>query len=689
MIIDPPRDPPPESLALCVVKGLIAAAAVGLFLYPLATPPGLYTAASCTVAAYVLSRVLDRAGIRLAAGLSLAGILVAIGHLASRWILGHEFASTTLPIELADAVYLGLGCLGMFLAIRVLALRVRSLAILEVLVIVAAVGHTVSGHRHQRITQPRWLSDWAWSNGIDPHTILTAAGVAVVGLAVIMMLRRQRLAKLLLSLLLLVTVGVGAYLYLDDEHINVPTDDNGIGTTSQSKSSKGNQRHPDPVAIAVLHDDLPEDADILYMRQAVRSRLAGDRLVEDNTGEFDRDVLSAYPTDRPVTGVSQQDPGFFHKLPTSMYLMVAHPEPFGIGHPIRYGPLENPDPRRFVAAYDVDSLYAPTDADRLMGRTALPAAWSEAERQHYLEIPDDPRYKALADTLVREVDPRFVNDQVVAAYAIKRYLEQNGFYSLEQKEMVGTDPVARFLFGDMKGYCVHFAHAAVFLFRSAGIPARVALGYAVEAGRRGAGSSLLVMSNEAHAWPEIFLDGVGWVTFDIYPEHSDEPPSPPVDEDLESLLGEIARKDPTGGRTVDPNAGIHIPWHLIGIVFVVVLGGLIALSYLIKIGRRLRRSDARRVYIAFLDRLSDVGLHRQRGESRERHADRLRAVAPSFAPLTNAHLRWALGPGRSTRDGVAQHTELARAARGELRVHLSFWRRLVGVLNPIGWLFTR
>ena len=35
--------------------------------------------------------------------------------------------------------------------------------------------------------------------------------------------------------------------------------------------------------------------------------------------------------------------------------------------------------------------------------------------------------------------------------------------------------------------------------------------------------------------------------FDIYPEQTDEQPAAPVDYDLEKMLGELARKDPTAG----------------------------------------------------------------------------------------------------------------------------------------------
>jgi hypothetical protein len=47
------------------------------------------------------------------------------------------------------------------------------------------------------------------------------------------------------------------------------------------------------------------------------------------------------------------------------------------------------------------------------------------------------------------------------------------------------------------------------LYRTAGIPARVSQGYAVAARQRGHGASLLIRSGDAHAWPEIYLQGAG------------------------------------------------------------------------------------------------------------------------------------------------------------------------------------
>ena len=47
--------------------------------------------------------------------------------------------------------------------------------------------------------------------------------------------------------------------------------------------------------------------------------------------------------------------------------------------------------------------------------------------------------------------------------------------------------------------------------RALGIPARVGSGYAVDESARQGGSAILLSGANSHAWPEIYVDGVGWV----------------------------------------------------------------------------------------------------------------------------------------------------------------------------------
>jgi protein-glutamine gamma-glutamyltransferase len=711
---------PEETTPLVLVKASISAAAVLLFLAPLATPPGLVAGVVGTLAGYLLAHLAVRRGLRVSAGVVLGALAAGAGHVLGQWILARSPAGgATASLRLADAVFFGLLGLGLFFALRLLSSRVRAFAVVELGVVVAAVAHTFADHRHNHIHQPRFFSDWAWSHGVDPQLILAGFGVAAVVLAAVLLLDTRRAAKVLLTLLLLIGGGVAAFLLFQNARIPPDPDTNDLGLTKAEKDGSGKDpdkdkdkdgaggdsggargqgggsdqsssrpRPPDPVAVAVLHDDLAEDADILYFRQAVLSRFAVDRLVEDSSGRFDRDVIASFPGGQPARAESSQSPDLHVPFHTSVYLLVDHAQLFGLGQPFAMRPLENPDPRRFVGAYDVDSWLLDQPLPRLVGRTALPPAWPDEERRHYLELPADPRYQELSDRLVRDVDPRFVGDDLMKAVAIKRYLEKNGFYSIRQKALVGADPAGKFLFGEMRGYCVHFAHAATLLLRSQGIPARVALGYAVKTAAHGAGTSILILGSDAHAWPELYLDGVGWVTFDIYPERSDEPPPIPIDQDLESLLGELARKDKTGGKAADPGARLVIPWRQMGLGLLVVVGGALFLAYAVKGARRARRSSHALVYRGVLDRLSDLGAPRGPGETRERHAARLLAVAPTFSVLTHHHLRAALGHAQNGAALPAMRA-LAAETRAEIARNTPRPRRLWAAINPIGWWFTR
>ena len=78
-----------------------------------------------------------------------------------------------------------------------------------------------------------------------------------------------------------------------------------------------------------------------------------------------------------------------------------------------------------------------------------------------------------------------------------------------------------FLFEGREGYCVHFATTAVLMFRMYGIPARYVSGYIAPSGEfvRGEdGSWSAVLSDRfAHAWPEIYIEGLGWLPVEVTP----------------------------------------------------------------------------------------------------------------------------------------------------------------------------
>ena len=74
-----------------------------------------------------------------------------------------------------------------------------------------------------------------------------------------------------------------------------------------------------------------------------------------------------------------------------------------------------------------------------------------------------------------------------------------------------VDPVISFM-KTRTGICNNFASACTLLFRYLGVPARFVTGYGAQS--RGKGLTNTVDTNTAHAWVEVYLRGVGWVTVD-------------------------------------------------------------------------------------------------------------------------------------------------------------------------------
>ncbi|MGO5164506.1 MULTISPECIES: transglutaminase-like domain-containing protein [unclassified Candidatus Paralachnospira] len=86
----------------------------------------------------------------------------------------------------------------------------------------------------------------------------------------------------------------------------------------------------------------------------------------------------------------------------------------------------------------------------------------------------------------------------------------------------GGDLVYDFLENTKEGYSVHFASAAVLMFRYYGIPARYVEGYLItpeDAKAMTAGEAYALDDTHAHAWAEYYQDGVGWLPFEVTPSY--------------------------------------------------------------------------------------------------------------------------------------------------------------------------
>lgn len=123
------------------------------------------------------------------------------------------------------------------------------------------------------------------------------------------------------------------------------------------------------------------------------------------------------------------------------------------------------------------------------------------------------------------------------AMAIQTYLRSPDFtYSLQSPVQGGYDGNGLSVLADFltqkSGYCIHFASAMAVMARLEGIPSRIAVGYApgrltgatVSIGGQGAMSEYEVDARDAHAWPELYFQGLGWVAFEPTPSRGVVPP---------------------------------------------------------------------------------------------------------------------------------------------------------------------
>lgn len=103
------------------------------------------------------------------------------------------------------------------------------------------------------------------------------------------------------------------------------------------------------------------------------------------------------------------------------------------------------------------------------------------------------------------------------AVRLQRWFTQTGgfVYDLSAPAPQHGSDLTDFLLRGKRGYCEQFAAAMALMARILGIPARVAMGYTP--GTQSGPDEWIVRSQDAHAWPELYFEGAGWVRFEPTP----------------------------------------------------------------------------------------------------------------------------------------------------------------------------
>ncbi len=197
--------------------------------------------------------------------------------------------------------------------------------------------------------------------------------------------------------------------------------------------------------------------------------------------------------------------------------LVAAGDPIAVDHPYAVH-LRSPGDAigleaRYAQYLVISEIPAVSEEELRASSGALPDPIASA----YLELPPTvpPRVATLAQAITAEAASPYDKAAAIAAY-LRRFP-----YTLDvPAPPPGSDVADYFLFTLQRGYCDYFATAMVVLARAAGLPARLAIGYA--AGDLDAKTGKFTVTEaDAHSWPEIYFPQYGWIPFEPTPSRSE------------------------------------------------------------------------------------------------------------------------------------------------------------------------
>ena len=467
---------------------------------------------------------------------------------------------------------------------------------------------------------------------------------------------------------------------------------------------------PIPLAVVLIGDDHEPPGERWYLRSEVREALEGDHFVIDLEAELvPTPVPDEVRTDCPVTPLHAEVTG-------SVSLLASAEFAFAPVEPCRLAHRDNPQPGRFNDSWAFTAAMPTLGFSEILakrGKALLPPEPDAAEDaeadaepppprvlpvrppEHFATLPPELQdvWSEKAAELLVGIDEDIANHPLGPALVTREWVEK-AWTVLEVPREDAS--LAELVLGDSPtGTVMHGAEAVAMVARARGIPARVARGYAPPAEARN-GSSLVVYHHDAQAWAEIWVAEVGWVPVSASPQ----PPfsvvsAPPPDLELARQLVEEAR-----GGWDQPYEPVRLSdlFHLLPQLtlpsretmlraLTVLLAGLLGLIWARKAWAMSRtRWSAHYVRAAHhtaLERLTEVGIRRNIGETSTSFARRMETEVPSLAQLSAWHVA-----AKMSRHAYAEPPTRAdvlntlHAFTRELQSEVPFWRRALGLLDP-------
>lgn len=184
-------------------------------------------------------------------------------------------------------------------------------------------------------------------------------------------------------------------------------------------------------------------------------------------------------------------------------------------------------------SYSYDTFFTPDyyknmdliydNIEEIRNLTPSESTYRNFAYENYLLLPESSYMDTLA--IKYSFIPDYNGKNIAEIYKIiKQILNESATYTLEPGKTPSDIELTYYLLTENhKGYCSHFATAAVVLARLSGVPARYAEGYVVipsdikKAEKVNSYYKIDVSDSRAHAWAEFYIDGYGWLPFEFTP----------------------------------------------------------------------------------------------------------------------------------------------------------------------------
>jgi transglutaminase-like putative cysteine protease len=293
------------------------------------------------------------------------------------------------------------------------------------------------------------------------------------------------------------------------------------------------------------------------------------------------------------------------------------------------------------------------------------------------------------------------------AMALQRFLRSADFtYSLESPIQGGYDGNGLSVLADFltqkSGYCIHFASAMAVMARVEGIPSRIAVGYApgrltgatVFVPGQGALPEFEVDARDAHAWPELYFQGLGWVPFEptpsrgVVPAYAQDPSSggASTNDGNDGLLPTSGAVPPPvtppaplplpeGGEAPAGNQSLMVIYGAAGVLVLLLVAASPRLVRTSVRSRRLRVPDAGQgpdpaplAWSELRDLATDYGVPPSSSETPRAFSARLRSflALPRTAKTREVEAPARAVPVQSAAEGQASAERAAEAAVQDL-----------------------